>query len=96
MSEIRENVIEWITGDDHVAVTLTDRRYISKVRKLREIDEKNVPVFVENKDGSIFAHLPLSTVKLSQKTKQNLSDEQRDVLRERMRSLHAAKEAKKA
>jgi len=92
MSELRENVIEWITGDDHVSVTLTDRRYINKVRKLMDELDENERVFVENKDGSIFAHLPLEMVKLGKKRTVELSDEQKAAIAAR---LAAAREAKK-
>lgn len=60
-----ENVIEWITGQDYIACTFTQKKYINKVRKIALQTPENVPVFVENKDGSIFCHLPLKALKLS-------------------------------
>ena len=68
MLEVKENVIEWITGDDHISCTFTQKKYINKVRKLRNISPCLVPVFHENRDGSIFCHLPLKALKLSLKT----------------------------
>ena len=68
MIDIKENVIEWITGDDHISCTFTQKKYINKVRKLRDKHMDLVPVFIENKDGSIFCHLPIKALKLYLKT----------------------------
>ena len=68
MSELKENVIEWITGDKHISCTFTQKKYINKVRKLADKHPNLVPVFHENKDGSIFCHLPLKALKLYVKT----------------------------
>jgi hypothetical protein len=65
MTDVKENVIEWITGDDWIACTFTQKKYISKVRKIAIKYPQFVPVFIENKDGSIFCHLPLKALKLS-------------------------------
>ena len=62
--DIHENVIEWITGDDFICCTFTQKKYINKVRKLADDTPENVPVLVENNDGSIFCHLPLKMLKL--------------------------------
>jgi len=64
LAEIKENVIEWITGDKEIACTFTQRKFIHKIQKLRERQPKIVTHFVENKDGSIFCHLPLKALKL--------------------------------
>ena len=59
-----ENVIEWITGQEYIACTFTQKKYINKVRKIALQTPENVPVLVENNDGSIFCHLPLKMLKL--------------------------------
>lgn len=69
MTDIKENVIEWITGDEYMSCTFTQRKYISKVRKMRDKQPKFVPVFRENADGSIFCHLPIKALKLYLKTR---------------------------
>lgn len=68
MKELKENVIEWITGDDWIACTFTQNKYINKVRKLRDKQPNLVSVLYENPDGSIFCHLPLKALKLYIKT----------------------------
>jgi len=62
---MRENVIEWMTGDDTITVTVSQKRFISKIRKLAEKHPESVRILAENRDGSIFAHLPLKSLKLS-------------------------------
>ena len=64
MSDLKENVIEWITGDDYISCTFTQKKYINKVRKLADKQLCLVSNFHENKDGSIFCHLPLKSLKL--------------------------------
>lgn len=64
-NDIHENVIEWITGSDYIACTFTQKKYINKVRKIAIQMPELVPILHENKDGSIFCHLPLKALKLS-------------------------------
>lgn len=68
MADIKENVIEWITGDEFVSCTFTQRKYITKVRKLMDKQPLLVPKFVQNSDGSIYCRLPLKALKLYIKT----------------------------
>lgn len=68
MYDFKENVIEWITGDNEVACTFTQRKYINKVRKMMDKQPNLVTHFVENPDGSIFCHLPIKALKLYLKT----------------------------
>lgn len=65
MAELRENCIEWLNGQNVVSVTLSQKRLVSKVKKMAEKHPDLVTILAENEDGSIFAHLPLKAVKLS-------------------------------
>lgn len=65
MAELRENCIEWLNGQSVVSVTLSQKRLVSKVKKMAEKHPDLVTILAENDDGSIFAHLPLKAVKLS-------------------------------
>lgn len=86
MAEFNENVIEWFTGDDTIAVTVSQKKFVNRIKRFALTDE-NVVILTENKDGSIFAHLPISYLKLSPKAKNNISAERRAELAERMRKL---------
>lgn len=61
----RENVFEWYEGQKTISVTLYSRRLIHKVQKLAERYPDQVQILASNPDGSIFAHLPLKSLKLN-------------------------------
>ena len=83
-----ENVIEWITNDKTVTVTLSQRKYITKVRKLAEKFPDEVEFLYENKDGSVLVKLPLRAIKINLTEKRELTEEQLEDLRERMKKIH--------
>ena len=58
-----ENMIEWLTGDDTLTVSLTQKRFINRVRKLSKANDA-VQIVAENADGSICAHLPIKALHL--------------------------------
>lgn len=78
---MRENAIEWLNGDDTVTVTLSQTKYINKVKALAAKTDE-VKIAYENEDGSILADLPLKYIKISQPRK--ISDNQREAARERL------------
>lgn len=80
-----ENVIEWINGDENVTVTLSQRKYISKVKKLAEKFPDEVEIVYTNTDGSIVCHLPLRAIKINLTPKRELTEEQKEIMRERLR-----------
>lgn len=85
---MRENVIEWLNGDDKVTVSLSQIKYINKVKKLKDKYPDDVEIVAENEDGSLTAKLPLSAIKISII---KVSDENRAKARERfleMRGIH--------
>lgn len=63
--DIDENVIQWLNGEKHITCTFTQRKYVSKVKKIMQRTPEFVLDFVENKDGSIYCRLPLKALKLS-------------------------------
>lgn len=87
---MNENVIEWLTGEDTIAVTVSQKKFVNKIKRFALTDE-NVVILAENPDGSIFAHLPLSYLKLSPKRKDNISAERKAELAERMRKMRERK-----
>lgn len=84
MEKSIENSIEWITGDARVSLTVSQTKWVNKLRKLHEANPSEVG-FVWNMDGSVFASVPLSYLKISAPRK--ISDEQREKLRERMKGV---------
>ena len=58
-----ENVIEWIKDDRRATLSLSQRRTISRVRQLAAQYPDQCRIVAENKDGSIYAHIPVSWVR---------------------------------
>lgn len=81
---MKENVIEWVTGDDVISVTVTQKRFISRIRNLAKKHPESVQILAENSDGSIFAHLPLKSLKL---TIISLDESRKAELAENMRAV---------
>jgi len=86
MENLTENVIEWVTGDSQVTVTLSQKKYITKIKKMAIKHPDEVTIIHENSDGSIVAHLPLKSIKISI-TSKNFTEEQRLAMAERMRNM---------
>ena len=78
-NKCRDNGVEWYTGDDKVTVTFSQRKWVSKIKKLSVSRPDEVELVVENEDGSIVAHIPLSYVKISPPKK--VSEEQKERMR---------------
>lgn len=87
MDRLKENVIEWIEGEETATVTLTARRYITKIEKLATEYPDKAQIVVRNKDGSIMAHIPVKwIVKPGKPAYQDMTEEQRAKFAERMRN----------
>ena len=81
MEGSNENVIEWLRGDKIAAISAPNKsRLKGKVLKLAEQFPDEVEIRARNKDGSIFAHVPVSFVTI-RKPKQ-VSETQREAARE--------------
>lgn len=78
---MKENNIEWLNGQQTVTVTLSQGKFINKVKRLAETHE-DVQIVAENSDGSICAHLPLKFIKIS--APRQLTEEQKEQARERL------------
>lgn len=81
---MRENCIEWLNGQDRVTVTLSQGKYINKVKKLAEKHE-GVEIVKENTDGTLLAHLPLKFIKIS--APKQMTEEQKERARERFNTM---------
>lgn len=91
MADAKENVIEWLNGQNVIAVTLHQGRYISKIEKLAKKFPGQVRIKY-NQDGSIFAKLPLKALKFNLSSKSEMSDEERKAIRRRLQKGKANKE----
>lgn len=83
---MNEFAIEWIKGADHAGVTAPSGTALkSKLFRLAEEHPEDVKIIVENEDGSVFAHIPISYVKISPPRK--ISEEQKEAAGERFRQM---------
>lgn len=78
---MKENNIEWLNGQQTVTVTLSQGRFINKVKKLA-LSYPEIEIIAENEDGSICAHLPLKFIKIS--APRQMTEEQKEQARERL------------
>lgn len=75
MEQNNENCIEWISGQHNIFCSISQQKYITKIKKLAEKYPKKVKIKF-NKDGTICAKLPIKALKLSI-IERELSEEQR-------------------
>ncbi len=80
-----ENVIEWIRNSKVATISFSQKRFITKIKKLAEKHPEQIQIVYENKDGSIVAHIPVSAIHLSIVKRKELTDEQRQQAIERMK-----------
>lgn len=88
MDSTNENVIEWITGDKTIGVTLSQKKFVNKIQKYAKDHPGEIDV-INNTDGSLFVTLPLSWLKLSPPRK--VTDEQREAAAARLAEARANK-----
>ena len=74
-TEIFQSLIEFLNNQKVATVTLSQGRYISKVRKLAKSYPDEVQIEAENKDGSILVHMPTSYIKIS-RSKRTANDKE--------------------
>lgn len=65
IGDMKENAIEWITGDDTVTATFTQKKFINRIRRMSETHEELVEITHENPDGSITCRFPLKAVHIT-------------------------------
>ena len=82
MDGYRENCIEWITGENTITLSISQKKFIKKVEALCKKHSDKAKIITYNNDGSILAKLPLKALKLSIIEKE-LTDEQREEMAEK-------------
>lgn len=83
---MNEFAIEWIKGAEYAGVTVPSGTALkSKLLKLVDKNPKDVKIVAQNKDGSLYAHIPINYVKIS--PPRQISEEQREAASERFRQM---------
>lgn len=78
-----ENVIEWVTGDNTITLTISQRKFVTKIKRLAEKHPDKVQILAENKNGSLLAKLPIGALKLNI-VEREMTEEQKEAGRERL------------
>ena len=95
--ENRENCIEFISGEKTATITFTQQKYINRIKTLYNERPEDFKFFIENKDGSVCAKIPIRWIKISP-TKRNsriYTEEEKRKIAERLenarrnKSIHA-------
>ena len=91
--ENTENVLEFISGTHTATVTFTNKKHINRIKKLYEERKDDFKDFVENKDGSICAKIPLKWIKINpgSKTGRVMTEEQKEAARIRLQKARENK-----
>ena len=84
MLSIRETVFEHEEGKDTATITAAEQWSVNLMRKLAADYPDQVTIY-ENKDGSIFGHVPWKWMKLVPPRK--FTEEQKQAMAERARNL---------
>lgn len=83
--DLQENCIYWCNGDKVATVNVFGgSRYASRIRKLAESDPDDVKIYSDRDGGYLVATVPLKAVKLNIVHRDELSDEKREAVRQRM------------
>ena len=92
-----ENVIEFISNTRTATVTFTNKKHITRIKKLYEERKDDFKYFKENKDGSICAKLPLKWIKINpgSKTGRIMTEEQKEAARIRLQKVRENKNKNK-
>ena len=80
IERVKENCFEFIEGQSTCTATLSVKKFINRIKKLSE----QYPDVIKIVDGSIVAHFPVKLICInSPREKRVISEEEREVLRER-------------
>ena len=81
-----ENVVEFISGTRTATVTFTNQKHINRIKKIYEERKDDFKYFIENKDGSICAKIPLKWIRINpgSKEKRVMTEEQKEAARVRL------------
>ncbi len=87
MSRNTENALEFMVGDIYCTGSFTSQRHINRIKKLHERYEKDFCYLVENRDGSVCAKFPLSWLRIVPPTRREMTEEQKEDLRQRLKEI---------
>ena len=82
-----ENAVEFLVGDNLCTASFTSQRHINRIKKLFGNHKQDFCYMVENRDGSVCAKFPLSWLRIVPPTRREISEEEKELLRERLAEI---------
>lgn len=70
-----ENLMEWLTGEEIIACTFSQRKHVNLFRRFSEKFPEEYRIVHENADGSIFGTMPINCI--SFRSPARLTEEQK-------------------
>ena len=86
-----ENAVEFINGQHKATVSFCSKKYINRIKALKESNPDQVDILAVNEDGSIYAKVPTSWIRIIPPKKMDLTDEQRAEMAARFKANMAKK-----
>lgn len=98
-SDFKEFAWNYIDGQTYGTFTASSYKYINRIQKLAEKFPDKIKILYTNSDGSIFGHADKSCFKFvapktGQKKTRELSEEERQKLRDNMKFVRMKKQNK--
>ena len=94
MDSVNENAIEFLKNDKVATVTFSSPKFINRIKKLEKSCPSKFKITCENPDGSIVAHIPVSSIHINMRERQ-MSDEEREAAAKRLAEYHKTKSKEK-
>lgn len=83
MDSVNEFVIEWIRGEKTASLTIPSNTHM-KNKIMKFASESSSVNYIENKDGSIFAHVPVDWISIRKPKQMNFSEEEIEKRKQRI------------
>lgn len=90
VDSVNENAIEFLKNDKIATVTFSSQKFVNRIKKLAKSSPAKFKIMCENDDGSIVAHIPVSSIHINMR-ESSMSDEDREKASQRMREYHERK-----
>lgn len=88
-----ENVLEFLKNSEDMYVTFSQKRFVTKIKRMAEKYPDEVEILRENPDGSIYAKMPVRALHLNL-VKREISEEQKVEAAKRLRNWREAAKQK--
>ena len=96
MKDINETAYSHYAGDDYATLSSSEKRIINKINSLKKKFPDEVDIRYVNPDGSILCDIPWDWLKIKPKVKRTMTDEQREIAKQRATEIRKIKQEKNA